>query len=414
VTGRALGVAAVAVAIAIGCPGTAEAKFEPPKLEGHIVDTSGKLDATDLQEVDRDLTSFREATGYPIVVFIAGSLEGESIDDVAYAVFNKWEIGDKGKDNGVLLVIAPIERKLRIETGKGVGGAVTDLQSHDILDKMKPYLQKFQLKNAVVLGTNEIKKLLAKESGLMVADPNADVPDLPKAGDLIDKANLLVGAQRELVERDLDAFRKATGDSLGVYVVGPDETDGLDVITKRMFDSWELGAKHNYDAILFVISPTTHSTFLRLGGGVSVGVTATQGQAVDRALHIDTTDDDYLVAMIHTACTELAKVVHRRTKLAPKPVIAPVVAQPAVHGKKGASVGVIIFLCSIGGVVLLILLGAIFSKRFRPYALGSLQAVWVVLQVIGGIASAFSGSKGEKKYKGGGGKSGGGGASSDY
>jgi len=66
------------------------------------------------------------------------SLGGEPIEDIAYTTFNTWKIGQHGADNGVLLVLAPGDRRVRIETGKGVGGALTDLQANDISTEEYP------------------------------------------------------------------------------------------------------------------------------------------------------------------------------------------------------------------------------------------------------------------------------------
>src|SRR6185436_945485 len=95
--------------------------------------------------------------------FVVGSLEGETIDDIAYKTFNAWGVGQKGKDNGVLLVIAPNERKVRIETGLGVGGALTDLQSNDIIRQViAPKLKDNRFFEAIDQGTNAIAEALIK------------------------------------------------------------------------------------------------------------------------------------------------------------------------------------------------------------------------------------------------------------
>jgi len=137
-------------------PGHAFA-FAPPPLEGHVVDTAGKLDANDIAYLDHRLEEVRTRTGYEIVAFIPGSLEGENIEDVAYKTFNAWGVGRKGLDNGVLLVIAPKERRVRIETGKGVGDKITDLQSSDIIEHtVSPLLQQGRYRDAVDQGTQAI------------------------------------------------------------------------------------------------------------------------------------------------------------------------------------------------------------------------------------------------------------------
>src|SRR4051812_48456406 len=71
----------------------ARAAFTPPPLEGQVVDTANKLSTGDLDYLDQKLSRLRQRTGFDIVAFVAGSLEGEDIDDVAYKAFNAWKLG---------------------------------------------------------------------------------------------------------------------------------------------------------------------------------------------------------------------------------------------------------------------------------------------------------------------------------
>ncbi|WP_438007791.1 TPM domain-containing protein [Sorangium sp. So ce321] len=155
---------AIAAAVALVCALVARpalADFTPPALTGHVVDTAGRLDPADIRALDGKLDGIRRQTGFEIVAFVAGSLEGETIEDVAYEAFNAWQLGQRGADNGVLLVIAPSERRVRIETGKGVGGALTDLQSNDIIRQtINPLLRQDRFRDAIDQGTTAIAEAL--------------------------------------------------------------------------------------------------------------------------------------------------------------------------------------------------------------------------------------------------------------
>jgi uncharacterized protein len=157
--------AAVAVVVALLLPRDAHAAFKPPPLRGHIADPSGQLTPDDALYLDNKLESFRRRTGFELVALVLRSLEGETIDDVAYTAFNTWEVGDKGRDNGVLLVISTGDRKVRIETGKGVGGALTDLQSNDIIrETIAPRLREGRLRDAIDDGSGAIANALMSGS----------------------------------------------------------------------------------------------------------------------------------------------------------------------------------------------------------------------------------------------------------
>lgn len=116
--------------------------FTPPPLSGAVNDAAGLLTPQERQELERLLAEHRKAHGHEVVVFTAPSLGAETIEDAAYATFNAWGVGKKDKDNGVLLMVAPKDRRLRIESGKGVGGALTDLVSKRILtERVGPKLK---------------------------------------------------------------------------------------------------------------------------------------------------------------------------------------------------------------------------------------------------------------------------------
>lgn len=141
------------------------ADYPLPKLEGYVVDSSGKLTPAEVRALDDKLDAIRKRTGFSIVAYVTPSLRGLPIDDVAYKAFNEWGVGTKGADTGVLLVISTGERKIRIETGKGVGGALTDVQSvHIIREVIAPRMNQGRVRDAVDAGTDAIADALMKGS----------------------------------------------------------------------------------------------------------------------------------------------------------------------------------------------------------------------------------------------------------
>jgi len=157
------------------------AKYVPPPLVGHVVDVPGLLSAGEHAALDAKLDQARKSHGPAVVVLVVGPLEGTPIDDVAYEAFNTWGVGAGGKDDGVLLVVAPSDRKIRIETGKGVGGALTDVQSSHInRDIIGPRLAKGDTYGALDRGTDAILEALAKDPTLE-KKPGAPDPTAKKS-----------------------------------------------------------------------------------------------------------------------------------------------------------------------------------------------------------------------------------------
>lgn len=161
VLGLGLGHVAPAIADSTSTSTQASGVTPLPKLDGHIADPKSQMSHDDVLRLDHWLEDFRVSTSYSIVAFVTDKLGSETIEDLAYRAFNAWKIGDKGKDNGVLIVIATGDRKVRIETGKGVGGALTDLQASDIIkNDMAPSLKQGRVAEAIQTGASHIEAAL--------------------------------------------------------------------------------------------------------------------------------------------------------------------------------------------------------------------------------------------------------------
>jgi uncharacterized protein len=141
--------ACLVAVLACFSPGAAFA-FTVPPLQGAVTDTAGKLTAADDTYLEERIRQYRARSGNELGVLVTGSLEGESIEDVAYQTFNTWGVGKKGVDNGALLVIAPNERRTRIETGRGIEHRVTDLAAARILaEQLAPRLRDDRFRDGI-------------------------------------------------------------------------------------------------------------------------------------------------------------------------------------------------------------------------------------------------------------------------
>jgi uncharacterized protein len=138
--------------------------FTVPPIEGHVTDLTHVLDEGQRAALNQQMEEVNRGSTVEIAVLVLGSLEGESIDDVGYATARGWKLGNAGKDNGVLLVIATGDRRVRIEVGKGLEGVLTDLQSNDIIrQKIGPELKQGRLYEGIVAGVTSIAAAAAGE-----------------------------------------------------------------------------------------------------------------------------------------------------------------------------------------------------------------------------------------------------------
>jgi uncharacterized protein len=128
-----------------------------PALTGRVVDQAGILDASTIAALTRKLADHESATSDQVVVVTLPDLKGYTIEQWGLALLNGWGIGQRGKDNGVVLVVAPSDRRLRIEVGTGLESVLTNKAAGDIIQaEIIPRFKGGDLKGGVSAGVDAI------------------------------------------------------------------------------------------------------------------------------------------------------------------------------------------------------------------------------------------------------------------
>jgi uncharacterized protein len=141
---------------------TVPATSEFPALSGRVVDDAGVLDAATVQSLRAKLAALEARTTDQLVVATVKSLGGKSVEDYANRLFRRWQLGQKGKNNGVLLLHAPSERKIRIEVGYGLEGTLTDAVSKYIIaNSVTPRFKANDFSGGMTRGVDDIIKVLS-------------------------------------------------------------------------------------------------------------------------------------------------------------------------------------------------------------------------------------------------------------
>ncbi len=129
----------LALCLALCLATAAAAEVKVPALQGRVNDYARVLNSSQVADLDAELAQFERATSNQIAVLTVPSLGGEDIEGFSIRVAEAWKIGQKGRDNGVLVVVAPAEHRARIEVGYGLEGALPDAIASRILrEKMTP------------------------------------------------------------------------------------------------------------------------------------------------------------------------------------------------------------------------------------------------------------------------------------
>ncbi len=154
----------VVVALLVVQPGLA---LDVPPLERRVTDLAGLFSLEAASEMDYRLQVLEEETGAQVAVLTIPSLEGQVLEDFSLRVVEAWKLGNQDRDNGVLVLIARDDRKIRIEVGYGLEGVIPDVLAGRIIDNaMKPAFRQGDFSG----GTLRAVELI---DGLVRADPEA-------------------------------------------------------------------------------------------------------------------------------------------------------------------------------------------------------------------------------------------------
>jgi uncharacterized protein len=143
-----------------GLPFVAEAYASPGSPDGYVTDFAGILSAETESIFETELAAYEASTTIEIAVVTISSLEGDDIASYSNELGREWGVGQEGADNGVLLLIAPNDRTVRIEVGYGLEGAIPDVTAGRIIDElMLPAFREGDYEAGIVAGVGAIEAL---------------------------------------------------------------------------------------------------------------------------------------------------------------------------------------------------------------------------------------------------------------
>jgi len=148
--------------------------IDVPKLQNRVTDLAGVLTADQVSSLDLKLQSFEASDSTQIAVLIISSLEGEYIADYSMRVAEAWKIGQKGRDNGAILLVSIKDRVVRIEVGYGLEEKLTDAGSNQIIrNEIVPRFRQGDYYGGIDAGINAI---IGTVRGLYQGNPRAETP----------------------------------------------------------------------------------------------------------------------------------------------------------------------------------------------------------------------------------------------
>ena len=151
-----------------------------PRFDSPVVDVTGTLDAASKQRIEQQALALQQRKGSQLQVLVVASTAPETIEQYAVRAFESFRLGRKGVDDGVLLVVAKDDRKVRIEVGYGLEGAIPDITAGRVIQEyMVPKFRQGDYAGGIVDASAQLVKLI---DGEPLPEPVADNPTGPDRG----------------------------------------------------------------------------------------------------------------------------------------------------------------------------------------------------------------------------------------
>jgi uncharacterized protein len=241
-------------------PALADALAPVPSLSARVIDPAGELAEADRQRLETRLARLETERGTQVVVLLVRSTAPEDIASFANRVANTWKIGRRDVGDGLVVVIAVQDRRMRIEVAKALEGAVPDLMARRIIDEaMAPRFRAGDYLGGLLAATDRLDSLIAGEP---LPSPSASVPtgSAPDRGfDWDDLAIFLFLA----VPVAASISRAALGRSLGALATGV----GAGALALWVTASLLIGLAAGVIALLYAMLAGGGSSFGRRGTG---------------------------------------------------------------------------------------------------------------------------------------------------
>jgi len=166
--------------VALLCTSLVAFAANRPALTGRIVDQANIISIDTRSALEPKLADLETKSGIQLVVATVTSLDGEEIEPYANELFRSWKLGEKTKNNGVLLLVAPNERRVRIEVGYGLEGTLTDALSKVIItNAIAPRFKTGDFGGGISRGVDDIITVLTTDASEWQKRPSLRLDDQP-------------------------------------------------------------------------------------------------------------------------------------------------------------------------------------------------------------------------------------------
>src|SRR5216684_4028836 len=161
---------------------TAAEDIKQIRPTGYVTDLAGVIGAETKARLETLCAEVEQKTGAQIAIVTVGSLEGESVENYAVDLYKQLGVGSKKENRGVLLLVAPNERKYRIEVGYGLEPVINDARAGDAGRAMVPFLRQREYGKAAEVAAWQLAKYIADDAGVTLSGQPPPVRNQSEGG----------------------------------------------------------------------------------------------------------------------------------------------------------------------------------------------------------------------------------------
>ena len=166
----------IGLAFGVSCGQAADLKF--PELTGRIIDQAHVLQPQTISALDEKLAAFEQQTSHQVVVVTLNDIGDYDIADYGYQLGRHWQIGQQGKNDGVIVLMVPSTKQVRIDVGYGLEGDLTDATSSMIISNvMIPQFKQGDLETGLVQGTLAVMSVISQDGSPLVKQAQGQTAD---------------------------------------------------------------------------------------------------------------------------------------------------------------------------------------------------------------------------------------------
>jgi uncharacterized protein len=158
----------VVLALGASCAWSVDWKARYPKPDGYVSDFAHVVDPTSKSQIEAYAAAVEQATGAQMALVTIPSLEDEPIEDVANTIFRAWGVGEKGQNNGIMLLLSVGDHRSRLEIGYGLEPILPDGLAGQVLRDMRPALRQNQFGDAFIAAAQRIGSIIAQAKNVQL------------------------------------------------------------------------------------------------------------------------------------------------------------------------------------------------------------------------------------------------------